>query len=361
MVMNIRNVSPWAFSALLLLALLLLLEAGVRWWGYAPGDVSPNWANFQQVDSLIVYEDFIVDTHGILVANSDRHVIYGKQVNSEGFHSPEFSDTDSTKRTVVLIGDSFTWGMSATHDDSSFAGLVRRESGWNVHNLGIPAADPVQYALVAERFIPRLRPDVVCLFFFMGNDVMLHDRVPDPFREFYYFTNAGALWVEWDGRTFSDPRSAYDYFITEKYFLSGERNALEWGVSKSAILSRLYSVRFRWEEKLQWERQLEDLSLTNSYLLRVRQVALDHGAQFRIIVIPERKEADMSRDRYEQRFGELFHHPILGQHVEWPEVAKDHFVHYPDAHLNDRGHAVYAEYLLRLLDAFPSERKDDLR
>lgn len=347
--MSVRSTSPWAFSALFLLALLGLLEAGVRWWGYAPGDVSPNWANFKQVDSLVVYEDFVVDSNGILIANAARHEVYGVKVNSEGFHSPEFTEVDTARPTVMLIGDSFTWGMSASSPDSSFAERLRKQSGWNVHNLGIPAADPVQYALIAERFIPRLRPDVVILCFFMGNDMMMQDRRPMPLREFYYFTNAGALWTEWDGRHFPDAPSAYRYFLTEKYFLSGERNPVEWVISRSALLSRLYSVRFRLVEKLRWERQINDMSLTCSYLLKARQQALEHGADFRIVVIPELKEADMTPDDYRERYASLFRDALLSEHLSRPETRKDLYRPYPDAHLNDRGHAVYAEFLLRLL------------
>ncbi|MCF8257368.1 MAG: hypothetical protein K9J06_07430 [Flavobacteriales bacterium] len=148
------KISLWAFSALLLAVLLILLEIGVRWAGFAPGDVSPEWANFKQVDTLIVYDDFGVNEHGILVANASRHEVYGRIVNSEGFHSPEFSDVDSTRPTAMLIGDSFTWGMSATDIDSSFASILRDRSGWNIYNFGIPAADPVQYSLIAEHYVP---------------------------------------------------------------------------------------------------------------------------------------------------------------------------------------------------------------
>jgi len=348
--MRSTKVNPWVFSGLLLAVLLLLLEAGVRWAGYVPGDVSPEWANFKQVDSLIVHDDFVVNGEGILVANASRHEVYGRNVNSDGFHSPEFTEVDSTRSTAMLIGDSFTWGMSASDIDSSFASILRDRSGWNIHNCGIPAADPVQYALIAEHYLPKLRPDAVLLFFFMGNDMMLQDREPAPFRDFYYFTNAGILVADMDGRHFPDAKSAYDYVVRDRYSITGQRNIVEWLISKSAVLSRLYSVRFRLEEKLRWERQTEDMSLTTSYLLKVREMALKHGAEFRIIVIPELKEAEMERDDYEKRYGSFFHHPQLQRHIIWPETRKDYFKPYPDAHLNDRGHAVYGDFLLDLLE-----------
>lgn len=347
--MNNSHLLNWAFSTVLLMALLLLLEAGARFAGIAPGDVSPGWANFKQVDSLIVYDDLQVNGQGILVANAAHGEVYGLPVNSEGFHSPEFADTDTARPTAMLIGDSFTWGMNASEADSSFANILRKESGWNVHNLGIPAADPVQYALIAEQYIPRLRPDIVIVCFYTGNDIMLQDREAAPFREFYYFTNAGAILTEIDGIHFPDAQSAYDHLTKDRYVLTGNRNAAEWLVSRSAVLSRLYSVRFRWEEKVRWERQLDDLSITLRHLMRVRDAAMKNSTEIRMVLIPQRKEADMERARFEGRYGQLFHYPELKGHIHWPETGKFLFIDAPDGHLNDRGHRVYADFIVQML------------
>jgi len=341
-----NTTNRWLFSIAFTAVLLGALEFGVRQFGFASGDVSPNWLNFKAVDSLIVYDDFHVNDDAILVANAANHQVYGLTVNNEGFNSPEFTQTDSTQPTLMLIGDSYTWGMSASPNDSAFANILRKASGVNVHNLGIPAADPVQYALVAERYIPQLKPDAVVLFFFVGNDILLHDRIPVPYENFYFFTNAGAILSEIDGVKFPDAETAYAHLMHDKYWLTGNRNALEWLVSKSAVLSRLYSVRFRWEEKQRWENAIHDVSLTASYLLRVRNAALAQGATFQLIVIPELRETDLSREAYREKYKALFHHPVLGPHISWPKVSEQHFVPYPDAHLNNSGHRVYANFLL---------------
>lgn len=343
---------------MLMIILLGALEFGVWLFGYAPGDVSPNWLNFNPVDSLIIYDDFHVNGDGLLVGNSARKG-YEKWANSDGFNTPEFTEVDTTKPTVMLIGDSFTWGMSATHNDSAFANILRRQSGWNVHNLGIPAADPVQYALVAERYIPQLQPDMVMLIFFVGNDIMLHDRQAAPFRDFYFFTNAGAILTDVDGIHFPDAYSAYDYLMHDKYWLTGKRNRLEWCISKSAVFSRLYSVRFRWEEKQRWDNTIKDLSLTNRYVLKVRDAALAQGADFQIVVIPEIKEAEMAREDYEEKYGSFFHHPDLQPFISWPITEKKMFNPYPDAHLNNSGHRDYADFMLQSLSESESSSPNE--
>jgi hypothetical protein len=344
------KITPWIFSMVLLGLLLLLLEIMVRWAGYLPGDVSPNWFNFRKVDSLIYLDNYCANELGLLVAHPEYHDHGGVCVNSDGFNSPEFTEADSARPTAMLIGDSFTWGMSASCNDSSFAGRLRTHSGWNIHNLGIPATDPVQYALLAEHYIPILRPNVVLVFFFVGNDVMFHDRVAAPYRQMCQNTNAGALLLDIDGQSFSSAQEAYDHLTKDKYYLTGERNQFERCVSHSALLSRLYSLRFRIEEKIRWVHGIKDLSISNGYLMKARDAALMNGAEFRIIVIPELKEAEMDRENYEQQYGSFFHHPELRPHISWPETRKDHFKPYPDAHLNDRGHAVYAAFLLELLE-----------
>lgn len=336
----------WLFSISLTVVLMLMLEAGMRLAGHLPGDVSPRWANFKQVDSLEVKDDLVVNGQGILVANAAKKEVYGVPVNSEGFPTPEFSDVADSALTLMLIGDSFTWGMSATHPDSSFANKVRHRSGWNVHNLGIPAADPVQYALIAEHYTPMLRPDVVVVMFYTGNDVMLREREAAPFREFYFFTNAGAIACEMDGVRFPDARTAYHHLLHDRYHLTGERNALEWAVSRSAVLSRLYAVKFRYRERVNKDIAIDDMSITDRHLSEVRQRALEGGARFRIMVIPERKEADMDAGNLRARYHRLFDHPELGQHVLLPPLTEADYVAVPDGHLNNKGHEVLADFLL---------------
>jgi len=347
-VKNLGRYGLWGFSIALTLMLFLLLELGLRITGSEPGDVSPRWANFRKVDSLEVRHEFLADSNGIMYANPEMAAVWSQAVNTDGFPSIPLSDT--SRPSVMMIGDSFLWGMTASHPDSSFAGIVHRETEWNVHNFGIPATDPVQYALVAEKHLPALQPDAVLVFFFMGNDLMFHDREVTPHRPLFVATNAGAVFLEMDGKSHKDAQAAYLHLLNEKYMISGTGDRFEWFISRSALLSRLYSIKFRLEEKIQWERGIRDLSISNKYLLRIKEAAENNGCLFRVIVIPERKEANMGRARYTRRYGSLLLHPELRPHILWPETNKGMYVPYPDAHLNDQGHRIYAEFVKQLLD-----------
>ncbi len=131
---------------------LILIEFALRYMGYQPGDMKPNWLNFQPVDSLYVVHDYYTNSEGLLVADSLHWAQQNIHINEGGFRSPDFSKLDSTKKKILLIGDSFTWGMSASPVvDHCFADLVRNETDFEIINTGIPAADPVQYSLIAQK------------------------------------------------------------------------------------------------------------------------------------------------------------------------------------------------------------------
>ncbi len=164
--------------SIIVLALMLgLAEIGVRLMGYNPGDLSPVWLNFKPVDTLRVDNYFYTNKEGILVADSTYWARQQIGINEDGFRSPSFSKLDSCKKKVLFIGDSFAWGKSAEPlTGNCFVDLVRKETGCEVINLGIPGADPAQYYELAKKYIPTLKPDVVFVMFFMGNDLMTEDR-----------------------------------------------------------------------------------------------------------------------------------------------------------------------------------------
>lgn len=337
----------WGFSIALTLALFCLLELGLRLTGNEPGDVSPRWANFRKVDSLEVTNEFLADSNGIMHANPEMAAVWNRDVNAAGFPSVPLSDT--SRPSVMMIGDSFLWGMTASNPDSSFAAIVHRETDWTVHNFGIPATDPVQYALVAEHYLPVLQPDALLILFFMGNDLMFHDREVRPFRPQFVVTNAGAIMLDMAEMSFEDVYMAYEYLVAGKYHIQGSSGLLEWLVSRSALLSRLFSIKFRVEEKIQWERNINDLSISNKYLLSIKEVAESNDCAFHIIIIPERKEANMGRERYTRRYSSFLLHPELQPHIVWPQTNKGLFVPYPDAHLNNKGHRTYADFIKQML------------
>lgn len=338
----------------ILLGLLGLTEFALRLIGYTPGDISPNWINFKPVDSLIVHNDFIVNQKGLLTANAKYFKNRDVQVNTDGFKTPEFSELEAKKR-VMLIGDSFTWGMTAEPNDSCFAEKLRADTLLDIINLGIPAADPPQYELLAKEYLPDLSPDLVLVYFFMGNDLMKTDREPKPNKPFYFYTNAGAILTNIDGNDFSSAQEAYDYVVARKYHLKTPEGWLEYIVSKSSLLSRLYSIKFRIQEKKEYEELIKNPAITIKYLKEIVQTCEEYDTPLKIIVIPEIKEANMSIEKYKNTYSAIFNEPTLKPFLEIPQTSKDWFNDYPDAHLNNHGHYKYYRFSERIINGTLTE------
>lgn len=334
------------FQISFVLIACLAIEGVLRFSGYPPGDLRPNWLWFRPVDSLYVIHDFYTNHRGILVADSDYWNQQGIHINSDGFRGKEFSELDSTKKKVLFIGDSFTWGMSASpFQDSSFCDILGRETPYQIINTGIPAADPAQYNQIATVYVPRLKPDYVFVVFFMGNDLMKEDRRVLPDTPFYYWTNAGAILADIDGRHFESPQAAYNYLANEKYFLKSPTRWYEKVISKSSLLSRLYAARFRVEEKISYETLRKNTSVTKRYLKNIVNTCAGLQIPVKFILIPESKEADMTTENYDKKYQDILEDKELKTLWLFPNPQKSYFKPNPDGHLNNMGHRVYAKYI----------------
>jgi len=338
-----------SFQVGFVLIACVIIELSLRLIGYAPGDLRPNWLWFQPVDSLYTIPDFITAPNGLLIANKDYWSKHNIAINSDGFKGAELQSLDTTHKRIMFIGDSFTWGLSAKPFDSSFCNILTNETPYQIINTGIPAADPVQYAKVAELYIPKVKPDIVFVMFYMGNDLMRQDRPFMPGEPFYYWTNAGAILADIDGMHFSNPQSAYNYLISQKYFLKNPEHWYQKVISHSALLSRLYAARFRIEEKLSAERAMKDSHITLKYLKQIKQIAQANNTQLRFVLIREEKDAEVNPNKYIELHSDLLLNDSIRNNWLFPEICKKDYTPLPDGHLNNAGHREYADFLKFLI------------
>jgi hypothetical protein len=91
-------------------------------------------------------------------------------INQDGFKSVAFKKYPEAKTSVLLLGDSFTWGHSTTNITNSFSDLLL-SNDIAVYNTGISGTDASQYLKLAKLYIPILEPDMVIVNFYLGNDV----------------------------------------------------------------------------------------------------------------------------------------------------------------------------------------------
>ncbi|MCL7488075.1 MAG: GDSL-type esterase/lipase family protein [Desulfobulbaceae bacterium] len=98
------------------------------------------------------------------------------RINSLGFRDREWNrEKNSSTTRILAIGDSFTFGMGAELDQTWPKILEQRlrAQGFDLEiaNLGRPGASPSEYAEVAEKAIPLLKPDIILVAILQGDDL----------------------------------------------------------------------------------------------------------------------------------------------------------------------------------------------
>lgn len=266
-------------------------------------------------------------------------------INSSGFRSIEFKKYPR-KTSILLLGDSYTWGHNACNITNSFADLLLAK-GYAVYNTGIIATDPAQYLQIAKIFVPLLEPDFVVVNFFMGNDIQYFRRQPQPYMPVFYCTNAGNLVACPDGIYFRSAQEAYDYSLARVSIPAGP--AFNRLCSHTVITTLLWNVLDRvgavdnaeplYDAYLQKVRAIAlQHPYTNVQLKEIKSVTEQHQGRFLLVVIPSPKAKKLI---VPEKGNEVFEG--LGYHV--PPVTKHHY----KGHYNDSGHAVHADFIDSLI------------
>lgn len=340
----------------LLLGLLLLVFAEgslrVLFWvkNYPVGKLAPAWLAFEPVDTLIEQQSFFTDEHGIYKMKRDFWEQQQYLVNPDNFRGRDFiPDTlNTSEKSVLFIGDSFVWGFHAEPIDSCFADLLDDDTQVTCYNAGIPGTDPAQYAAVAERYVPLLQPDVVCVAIYLANDLMNEPRAVVPNQALWYQTNAGWLPAFYKGIEFSSAQESYNY-IMDKYT---PKTFWKKAVLKTAIGTAILSLPLRMAEYAEWQTRKTGI-ITNAYLKQIKAMSDNHQARLLIFIIPA-VQTDLTE--------EFFKDPNVYMKKEYPEltqgleqetfvlpVKREHYYAPPDGHFNNAGHKTAAEFIRTLL------------
>ncbi len=335
-------------------------EIAFRFAGNEAGYVPAHSGSFERVDRFQAIQSFQADAEGMFRANPGHGWSADTIVNSDGFRSIPFEPSPTGSPSVLFVGDSFTWGASASPLTESFVDLVARE-GLVCFNGGIPGTDPAQYALVAERYTPRLRPDVVAAVMYLGNDIH-RDLLPVlPHQPPWYVTNAGWLsGFDHERKPLASAEESYAYHVSRSNRIGSEnlgicRNTLRKLLTQSAVGSLLWAEYWAspapdpeesWTAKERSSRKLERAVATRQCLDRIRQAATSVGARFELFLIPVRPDLENSLNRVDGNI-------LLFQGYD-PQVPNsltaEHYEPAPGLHFNNRGHRAYADFLLENLE-----------
>lgn len=334
----------------LLLVLFLFAEISIRvvfaLKDYPVGKVVPTWMAFNPVDSLELHQSCFTDAQGIYRLKKEVWERFGQRINADYLRGREFvADTLRDSATSILfIGDSFVWGAHATPIDSCFADLLDRDEKFVCYNAGVPGTDPAQYAAMASRYVPQLRPDITIVCVYLANDLMSAPRAIVPHEELWYQTNAGWLPASYKELRFHSARESYNY-IMHKYSV---HSRWEKALLKTALGTAILSLPLRLEEYAEWSRKRKS-PVANSYLKQIKSLCTQWNSRLLIVIIPA-VQTDLKKDFFEdaaayvQRQYPALMGGLENECIVLP-VKKEMYYPLPDGHLNNKGHVFTANYI----------------
>ncbi len=136
---------------------------------------------------------------------------------------------------IVAIGDSNTYGVSATRE-GSWPHQLSIELGEPVYNMGLGGYGPLQYLHLAEATAGPLKPRLLIVGFYFGNDLM----------DAHLVAHANERWREWrraerpaegtaaPGPVADEPKKRFE---TLRNWLS--RNSVLYSVLRATVFQRL--------------------------------------------------------------------------------------------------------------------------
>jgi hypothetical protein len=363
-----KRLGNWLLLLASLLLTLGLAETVLRLAGFRPGYI-PSYSAFKPVDKLVVYDRFLTDGEGVYKANPLSKWDPDIQVNSDGFRGIPFEPADATRPKILFLGDSFTWGLSARPITNSFVDLVSRH-GYLAYNAGIPGTGPNQYAYLAEKYIPILRPDFVAVMFYLGNDMKRPDPMI-PYHNAHHLTNAGSLNPFDEAGRYMSAEKAYQYYLrlSNKVAIDpGDRSA---GASLGRILTRTVVGSYFWwgagkiagrspgsgEKKLRPSDAPEipaapedcRAEYLRPYLKRIREASEAGRARMILFLIPKRPSKAAGIHNYENNrcLFDDFDPVVPPANL----LGEEDYMKPPNDHLNNAGHEKYARLILNTLAA----------
>lgn len=319
--------------------------------------------DYCKIDPLVEYENHFLDYVDSLkkLKNLDEWeteiVKYSKEpINNEGFRSVEAKEYPGKKPKILLIGDSFTWGLAANPITSSFADELLLK-GNVVYNMGVVGVDPAQYMAVAEKYIPILKPDVVIVNFYMGNDILYHYREPKPYQMPMYPTNAGWIMADRLGVYFPLDK-AHRYALSKVRIPDQDKKVINrllgltalggmaWGVLYNMDKVPYTSEEFKEIEKEYWSEERSHTIIAESYMTKIHEIADSNDSKFLLSVIEDKtgNNPNMSWVNVSDVFKKE-------PYVICNGLGLEHYNKAPDGHFNNEGHKIYADFLQDKIDS----------
>lgn len=278
-------------------------------------------------------------------------------INKDGFRSIPFQKIASAKPSVLMLGDSYTWGHNSANKSSSFADILLAR-GYPVYNSGIGATDPPQYLAIAKKYVPLLKPDILVVNFYLGNDVQYFNRVVSKDTPLLWMTNSGTFLSCEKGVYFKNMREPYEMYIRSSYIPT--TTAINRFLSKTVLGTLVWRVlphipgittAFQpeynaWQQKLA-SVQYAETPYSNAQMEEIKEICRVNGTVFVLVAI---KGIEFMDGNIEEKKVRDFPHLFENTRCFEPDIPLQNYTT-NNPHFNDTGHAWYAGYLQHVIDS----------
>jgi len=258
-------------------------------------------------------------------------------INPQGFpDTDDFAQPPSAPRRIILLGDSFAYGASASAQSKSFAELLDSALPQTVWNYAIPGTGQ-QEQLELLTAAPADAEVVVATLY--RNDFA--DNLLPPWR-FYVF--ADGSWVDrfsksdTGGFTELTPVQAY----RRAFGVQSVRDVLKASRTASAIAGLIH--RLDSSHNLVVPRPTPGYEETKAHIAQLRHSASARHADFLLLLIPDRDDLAVPSDVYmdSRRLCDELGLKCIDLRTD---LSDEDYAPAPDTHWNDSGHAKVAARL----------------
>jgi len=262
---------------------------------------------------------------------------YKIKANSYGFigREPNFN----AKYRILILGDSVGMGLGVEENETSstLSQNYFNEKGMDVDifNTSIPGYSGINELAVLKKFIKDYKPSLVILLFCRNDFGVDHSLyVQDGYLVLRAENNLVMFFREWLNNNF------YLFCLIKRFFYS--------------IQDKLYYERKVFFKKTDTIGRLtrEDVKVTVSYILEMKQICDTNNATFVTFLTPDKYGIDSSLSLIKKDFtNELERHSVLFRDataILSSKDATDLFFKF-DPHLNQKGNLYFSKFLNKVI------------
>ena len=271
----------------------------------------------------------------------DIHVPY--HYNNLGFRDEDVPDTAGAQFQIVILGDSFVESLEVPYESTFQDRLeehMKAQVGASsaVINISSQGYSTAQEVIAYRKFRTILRPDIVLLAFYIGNDF------DDNLREaFAFLDEQGRL----NFKTNQDGWAKIQYLTIQRWLY--ENSHLVFFVKNT--VENILGSRLAPQAKERVKASVEHATaLTRSLILEMKNEVHRNGSKFGVLIFPTREEVEKGNAEKTEIIVDICREAqIPSLRLDSTLTPMHYFSH--DAHLNETGHAVTAAEIVRFLSS----------